>query len=72
MHVIIVFYEISPLVCHFIKVHVYTLFRVNYALYEYIIFFKIKFKKINHFLLITLSLVDVLKNKSQEENVRII
>ena len=28
------FYEFSPLVCHFTKVHVYALSRVNYVLDE--------------------------------------
>ena len=32
------FYEFSPLVCHFTKVHIYALFRVNYVLYEGLIF----------------------------------
>ena len=32
------FYEFSPLVCHFTKVHIYVLFRVNYVLYEGLIF----------------------------------
>ena len=36
------FYKFSPLVCHFTKVHIYTLFRVNYVLYGGLIFFKIK------------------------------
>ena len=32
------FYEFSLLVCHSTKVHVYALFRVNYVLYECLIF----------------------------------
>ena len=36
------FYEFSPLVCHFTKVHIYALFRVNYVLYEFLIFCKVK------------------------------
>ena len=36
------FYEFSPLVCHYTKVHVYALFRVNYVLDECLIFCKIK------------------------------
>ena len=42
MHVIIVFYEFSPLVCHSTEVHVYALLRVNYVLDECLIFYKIK------------------------------
>ena len=43
------FYEFSPLVCHFIKVHIYTLFRVNYVLYECLIFCKIELTKLINF-----------------------
>ena len=66
------FYEFSPLVYHFTKVHIYTLFRINYVLYGCVIFCKVKQIEINHFPSITLTLLDVLKNKFQEENVRMI
>ena len=36
------FYEFSPLVCHFIKDHIYALFRVNYVIYGCLIFYKVK------------------------------
>ena len=36
------FYEFSPLVCYSTKVHVYALFRVNYVLFNFLIFYKIK------------------------------
>ena len=36
------FYEFSPLVYHSTKVHVYALFRVNYVLYDCLIFYKIQ------------------------------
>ena len=36
------FYEFSPLVCHSTKVHIFELIRVNYVLYECLIFYKVK------------------------------
>ena len=36
------FYEFSPLVCHYTKVHIHALFRVNYVLYGCLVFCKVK------------------------------
>ena len=53
------FYEFSPLVCHFTKVHIDALFRVNYVFDECLIFYKIKQIEINYLIL---TLVDDLKD----------
>ena len=44
-----IFYEFSQLVCHFTKVHIYALFRVNDVLYGCSIFCKVKEIEINYF-----------------------
>ena len=56
------FYEFSPLVWHFTKVHIYALFRDNYVPYWWLIFYKVELIEINYFPWFILTLEDDLKD----------